>query len=95
MSRRMSRRELSQYLDGKVRAFAQKNLDAASPARFCHTCGHKLIRRIYSSTARAKRANDAKTESKDAFAHRHFCNALCRASCKGSRIATIPKSRFS
>lgn len=94
MRRRMGRRELSQYLDGKVYADAHKNLDAGGPARFCHTCGHKLIRRIYSSTARRKRANDAKTESKDAFAHRHFCNALCRASCRGSLIATIPMSRF-
>lgn len=108
MNRRMSRREYLSYLNGNseahkftLKAATDRKVQRNNERRYCHSCGSLLTRRIYVGSIFSKKsdgkkgATDAKTESKEAFAMRHFCNAFCRASCRGAQISTIPKSRFS
>ncbi len=89
----MDRRTYLNYFHGTSDRKA-KNLAPFAKNRFCHTCGNPLERRVLRGERHRISASSSTTESKAEFAARHFCNSLCRAACKASRIATIPARRF-
>lgn len=89
----MDKRTLRAYQLG-LDTIPRQRIKRAEPPRYCHTCGKKLVRRVYMGSAHPKSPAVSKTESKADFFARHFCDTLCRATCRSFLLATVPPSRF-